>query len=147
LLEKVDRILLVAEAVLIALPISILALLTAVMYIRGPFLQPGLLTVNISFGLAILVSLLALFSGWRLFAIFLFRGVKAFLQQAWGWWAILIAGVFVLVSPLLIAKLLSNQPSYSVTTSGAEDFMVFVFALPILVPLCHLTLERLLRKP
>lgn len=141
MLEKGDRILLVTEAVLIALPISILALLTVALYVSGP-LRPRLLAANIGFGLTILLSLLALFSGWRLFVIFLFRGIARLRQQAWGWWAVLIAGVFVLVGSLIV-----NLLPYMATSSGIEHFAVFVLALPILAPLCHLALERLLRKP
>lgn len=149
MLEKCDRFLLIAEAILIALPITLMAFLWYYMYAHVLF-EPAMFAVHriadIALGMPALMSLLAIFSGWRLFVVFLLGGASRLRRQTWGWWAILAAGVLLLLGSLLSNALPSSPPG-SAAASFRNGFDLFLLAAPLLIPLCHLGLERLLRKP
>lgn len=148
MLEKWDRVLLIAEAILIALPITLMAFLWYYMYARvlfEPAISAAYRTADTALGLPALMSLLAILSGWRLFGVFLLGGASRLQRQPWGWWAILAAGVLLLLGSLL-SNALPSSPLGSAAALFRDNFNYFLLAAPLLIPLCHLGLERLSRK-
>jgi hypothetical protein len=143
--EKTSRFLLILEAIIIALPLSGLGVFASIFLIGDIFQFPRLFYV-VALGILALISLSALASGWRLFIIFLRKGRDELKSQHFGWWIVILAGVLVLVSSL-ISNLLPPSPEYSDWWMFRFSFDGFIYSAPLLIPFCHLALERFLRKP
>ena len=142
--EKTSRILLILEAVLIATPLTFLALVATYLHVSDLFKFPMLAYV-IALGLLTLLSLGAIASGWRLFAAFLLGGTSELKRQHPAWWVMILAGVLILFGSF-VSKLLPPSPEYSMWWSFRFDFDMFTLCAPILIPLCHLAAERVLRQ-
>ncbi len=141
--EKTSRSLFMIEAVLIALPLSGLGILESVSLIMDIFHYPELFYVW-ALGLLAFICLLSIGCGIRLFVVFIRRGISALREQHLGWWIIVFAGVLVLIGSLF-SNLLPPSIEYSEWWNFRFSFDLFIFGSPVLIPLCHLALERYYR--
>jgi hypothetical protein len=103
------------------------------------------LSYVIALGILALICLLSIISGGKLFIAFIRGGINDLKRHRFGWWAIIFAGVLVLIGSLF-SNLLPPSVEYSEWWSFRFTFNVFVFGSPALIPLCHLALERIFRK-
>ncbi len=142
--EKMSRLLLIIEAILIATPLSLLALADTFLLVSDAFEFPALSYV-VALSFLALFSLAAIASGWRLFATFLRGGTKELKHRNSAWWFVILTGVLILLSSI-ISKLLPPSPEYSAWSEFRFQFEAFALSTPILVPLCHLAAERFLRR-
>jgi hypothetical protein len=142
--EKTSRTILIIEAVLIVLPITVMALIESGILIMFMFQFFGLFYV-VALGILALISLAAIVSGWRLFIAFFRGGANNLQKQHFGWWLALLAGVLVLIGSL-VSNILPRSPAYSDMWMFRDDFNLFMFASPLLIPLIHLALEKFIRK-
>ena len=142
--EKISRYLFIAETILIALPLSSLGVLVSVSLILDMFEFPTLFNV-VALGILAFICLLAIGSGGKIFIIFIRRGINDLKKQHFAWWLVIFAGVLVLIGSL-ISNLLPPSREYTMLSDFRFSFNLFVFGAPVLIPLCHLVLERVFRK-
>ena len=135
--KKTSRLLLILEAIIIATPLTGLAILASILLTTSSY--------DLVLGILAIISLFAIGSGWRLFIIFFRRGVNELKSQHFGWWVIIFVGVLVAIGSL-ISNLLPPSPEYSRWWMFRLSFDGFVYGLPMFIPFCHLALESLLRK-
>jgi hypothetical protein len=142
--QKIGRILLIVEAVVIALPISALAVIATVVFVND---IRRLIGFSLHDTLAVLsvLCLAAVCSGWRLFIAYFRGGLSSLRKQHLGWWAMIVVGLLILLAAL-VSRQLPPSPEYSEWWYFRIDFNVFVLAIPILIPLGHLAFERFIRK-
>ena len=138
------RVLLILEAVLIATPISGLAILESGLLLDEAIRFPRL-WYTLALGVLALISLSSIVSGWRLFIVFLRGGQNKLQSQHFGWWSVILVGVLVLVGSL-ISNLLPPSPEYSYWAAFRFSYNGFVLGSPLLIPFCHLAIERFLRR-
>ena len=145
--EKTSRSLFIVETVLIALPLSCLGVFESVSLIINAidaFMYPQLFYV-VALGMLAFICLLSIGSGGKLFIVFIHGGINDLRKQHFGWWLIVFAGVLVLVGSL-VSNLLPPSREYTAWWDFRFSFNVFVFGSPVLIPFCHLVLERTFRK-
>jgi hypothetical protein len=142
--ERISRSIFIVESILIALPLSGLGVLVSVSHILDVFKYPTLFYV-IALGILAFICLLSIGSGGRLFVVFIRGGINDLRKQHFGWWGIIFAGVLVLIGSL-VSNLRPPSPEYTVWSDFRFSFDIFVFGSPVLIPLCHLALERIFRK-
>ena len=142
--EKISRSLFIVETILIALPLSSLGVLVSVSHILDVFEYPKLFYI-VALGILAFICLLSIGSGGRLFIVFIRGGINDLRKQHFGWWVIIFAGVLVLIGSLF-SNLLPPSIEYTDWWSFRFNFDVFIFGSPVLIPLCHLVLERVFRK-
>ena len=141
---KISRNLLIAEAIIIALPVSIFATIATVFFVNSTRRVIGF-TLHDWLAVFSVLCLSAIFSGWRLFVAYLRGGLPTLRKQNLGWWAMIIAGTLILIASL-ISRLLPPSPEYSTWDYFRSDLNLFALALPILIPIGHLAFERFIRK-
>ncbi len=142
--HKLSRNLLVVEAVVIALPISILAIIATFIFVNDTRRAVGF-NPHDWLGVLSIFCFFAIFSGWRLFIAYLRGGVETLQKQSFGWWAVIIVGVLILTASI-ISRLLPPSPEYSIGWYFRSDLNLFALASPILIPIVHLVYERFIRK-
>jgi hypothetical protein len=142
--EKISRYLFIAESVFIALPLSCLGIFESVSLMIRMFKYPTLFYV-VALGILAFICLLSIGSGGKLFIVYIRGGINELRKQHFGWWVIIFAGVLVLIGSLF-SNLLPPSIEYSDWWSFRFSFNVFIFGSPVLIPLCHLILERIFRK-
>ncbi len=142
--QRASRNLLIAEAVVIALPISIFATIATVLFVISTRRATGFVLHDWLAVLAIL-CLAAIFSGWYLFMAFFRGGVSELQQKNVGWWVMIVVGIFILIASV-ISRLLPPSPEYSTWEYFRSDLHMFTLALPILIPIGHLAYERFVRN-
>ena len=142
--ERISRSLFIVETILIALPLSGLGVFVSVSHILDMFEYPTLFYV-VALGILAFICLLSIGSGGKLFIVFIRGGINDLRKQHFGWWIIIFAGVLVLIGSL-ISILLPPSVEYSDWWSFRFSFNVFIFGSPVLIPLCHLVIERIFRK-
>jgi hypothetical protein len=141
--EKTSRIILIIEAVLIVLPITGLAVFEAWLTLeptahwRIDYIYSKIL---------VLLCLVLIAAGWRLFSAFLRGGANNLQKIHSGWWLMLLIGVLIFVGTLISISL-----PRTAGPSAIEEIQfilrTFIFASPLLIPLIHLALEKFTRKP
>jgi hypothetical protein len=142
--EKISRIILTIEAILIVLPITGLAIFATYALIVNLF--PPSLPI-IFFVILALINLAAILSGWRLFIAFLRGGASNLQKHHSIWWLMILAGLLILIVSLLVVIILpSLGHTYKIRTASFILFG-FLYASPLLIPLIHLALEKFVRKP
>jgi hypothetical protein len=145
--EKTSRIILIIEAVLIVLPITILAILLSIIVLLQNGIYSAHSIFSTSFALPfILISLAAILSGWRLFIAFLRGGASNLQEKHIFWWWVLMEGVLVIIASWTFF-LLPAPSKHSIIWYIRIDFSKFILASPLLIPLTHLALEKFVRKP
>jgi hypothetical protein len=142
---KTSRTLLILEAILIGAPVTLFALIYSCSSISSLLKFPNLPYV-VALAILALFSLLAISSGWRLFAAFLQGGTEKLQRQHTVWWVMIGIGIVLLFGSIL-SRLFPPSPEYSFWWSFRLDFEIFALCTPVLIPLCHLTAERVLRRP
>ena len=154
--EKTSRIILSIEAILIVLPITVLALLESWWAIIGPNPQwhpPNIYAKILMWKsyyplskILILICLASLTSGWQLFFAFLRGGSNSLKKMHFGWWLLLLIGVLIFVGTLISISLPRTAGPSPI--EEIQFFLgTFIFASPLLIPLIHLALEKFVRKP
>lgn len=141
--EKLSRIILSVEAVLIVLPFIWVAGIKTLLII---FTVSDLLNVAKEFSITILIILMILASWWRLFIAFIRGGSSNLHKQHLGWWLALLAGAVILIG-CLISNFLPRSPAYSRMDAFRFELESFWGAKRLLIPTIHLALEKFLRKP
>lgn len=134
--ERISRIVLAVEAIVICLPLTILFLvwgLPSLAYFAARPSRPEAIGELVA-GFAVLAALLC---GWRLVAAFVLRGRGVLRRLSVSWW----------VLPLLAALLGVGITIYNLTALVIEPSWINLFGwgLPLVVPLMHLCLERRVR--
>ncbi len=142
--EQMSKNLLIVEAILIVAPLTFLASLETYLQVSSLIEFPSLFYV-VALGLLASLNLMAIISVWRLFVAFFHGGRSELKNQHPVWWVIIFIGVIILLGAI-ISNLLPPSPEYSDWWSFREDFNLFAFSAPILIPMCHLAAERVLRR-
>lgn len=142
--EKTSRLLLILEAIFIAFPFSAISTFVSFTYVLNMFKYQHFSVMAL--GIFALISLVAIGSGWWLFIIYLRKGISGLKSQHFSCWVVIFLGVLILIGSF-VSRLLPPSPEYSRMWDFRLDFDLFISALPLLVPLGHLALERLFRKP
>ncbi len=142
--QKVSRNLLIAEAIIIALPISIFAIIATVFFVNSTRRVIGF-ALHEWLAVFSVLCLSAIFSGWRLFVAYLYGGLPTLRSQNFGWWAMIVVGILILIASL-ISRFLPPSPEYSAWDYFRSDLNLFTLALPILVPIGHIAYEQFIRK-
>ena len=142
--EKISRLLLILEVVFIALPLSCLATVASLLAIWDMSKYLTLYSV-VMYGSVFLISLLAIMSGWLLTFAYLRGGVISLRRQHFGWWVLTLVGVAILVGSFI-----SYEQPYPIELSVSfffrGTFDSFRYGILLLIPLCHLALEKFLRQ-
>ena len=151
--EKISRSIFIVETILIALPLSCLGVFESVYLIINAinaFKYPDFFNpfnfYHILLGILAFICLLSIGSGGKLFIVFIRRGINELRNQNFSWWIIIFTGVLVLIGSMVSNFLLPPSVEYSAWWSFRESFFIFMFGSPVLIPLCHLALERIFRK-
>ena len=142
--EKTSRILLILEAILIAGPLTILALIYTFLKLSS-FIEFPTLPYVVALAVLALFSVAVFLSGWRLFVAFLHGGSMELKQQHPTWWILNGIGIVILFGSIL-SRLLPPSPEYSMWWSFRLDYEIFALCIPLLIPFSHLAAERFLRK-
>ena len=142
---KTSRNFLILEAILIVTPVTLFALIYSYSRFSSLFKFPNLPYV-VPLAILAFFSLMAVGSGWRLFAAFLQGGAEQLRHQHTIWWAMIGIGIVILFGSV-ISRLLPPSPEYSFWGSFRFDFEFFALCTPVLIPLCHLAAERAFRRP
>ena len=142
--NKTSRTLLIVEAIIIALPVSLLATLVTGFYVNQARRLIGFDYVDAQ-AIFSLLSLAAICSGWRLFGAYFRGGADNLRRQHTAWWAVTGLGVLILLAAW-ISRVIPPTPAYSFWSSFQLSFEGFVYASPILIPLVHLAFERFVTR-
>lgn len=140
---KTSRILLILEALLIAMPVTGMAILTSASALSNAIQYPHMPNF-IAEGCLSLFSVIAIGSGWRLFIIYLRGGASMLQRQNNYWWVVTCGGALILAASL-ISNLLPPSPEYSAWWMFRLNFGMYIAGAPLFIPLCHLAAERFLR--
>ena len=141
--EKTSRFILILEAALIGFPLSGLAVWgSIILIIEAIKFRYG---VSIAIGVLAFLGLLAIGSAWRLFIIYLSKGIKELKSQSFGWWALILTGVLILIASF-ISNVLPPSPEYSRMWNFRAIFDAAIFGSPMLIPIIHLAIERYFRN-
>jgi hypothetical protein len=134
---SISRKLLVAEAILFALPLTaLLALFAPTISIprKGefwPFGAADLITV---------VAIVAVTAGWVLIVKAIRGGGESLRQSHRAWWYAASAGV-VLVAGAIVSMLLPASPEYSPAAMFRDHLQQCLLGLPLVIILAHLWVE------
>ena len=139
--EKVWRVVFLAELMLLAMPLSaLLAAWGLAVIVPAAFTNPS--AVSVAMGSFTLVALVALTAGWVLAFRFLYGGVHYLAASSLVLWFAASAGALIVLAALVSTY--SPQPEpYTSWWAFRQDFSLFLFGAPALVPLAHLVTERL----
>lgn len=140
--REISRRLLIAEALLLVLPISALLVL-------------GLTAMSISTGdawpwraidLVTVLAAIATFAGWWLIVKAVRGGAEALRAAHLGWWLVASIGV-LLVLAAGVSMLLPASPEYTPTAHFREHLERCMLGVPLVVVLGHLCAEARFRRP
>jgi hypothetical protein len=140
---EASRKLLIVEAFVIVLPISLLALLVTGFWINQTRRLIGFDVAEVQAVLA-LFSIAALCSGWQLFFAFTRDGTGGLQRKHLAWWAIITGGVLILLAST-VYRSLQHAEGASHWWYWLQGLSGFNYGLPVLIPLAHLTYERFFR--
>ena len=142
---KLSRILLIVEAFVFGLPASVLILAYTNFFIHenSDYLRFSHQVDTIA--VLLILYLLAIGSGWRLFIAYLRGGAANLYRLHWIWWAAVILGAIILLASLLsiILPVLPESRGWLFQ----YNFQPFAVTFPWNILLIHLTIERFWRKP
>ena len=131
--EKISRVLLTIEALILCLPLSILfiiKIIPATIYFLGDEIyEPAYITITVN-----VLILIGIISAWRLIFSFILRGHIALMNTPVIWW--LISSVIVIFS--VFAWLYANTAE----SYGPSSLLGFGWGIFFLPPYLHLLLER-----
>jgi magnesium-transporting ATPase (P-type) len=134
--EKLSRILLSIEALVLCLPISVLFFIgiPATIYSLGDELfEPFYVTVG-----ANIFILMGIVAAWRLMISFVIFGNKSLMNTPKVWW--------VISCVIAILAVLASLYTHLVESFGPSSFLSFGWGVFFLPPLGHLLLERRRKK-
>lgn len=141
--DRISRIVLRIETIVIALPLSILLFIAAsyeLYWTFRYFLWPNVL--NAIFGI---LASVATISGYVLINRFLKFGATGLQTIKRNWWIFAFFGVVLSIASG-ISLMLPPSAEYSIIKMFRDDFERFVLGVPLWIPLTHLVLERNFRK-
>lgn len=133
--EVVSRIIAGVEALLIAVPTTLLALFGLVAF--PALLLESRLPVPSTIGLiAVTCSIAGLVAGWNLLARFISGGRQRLRAAPKIFWVLSMAGATLALIGLTTWLLPRRMPNFLV-----ENFILYAYGVPTLIPLAHLYFE------
>ncbi len=140
-----SRVLAALEAVFIALPVTFLFLV----FSPGVFLEPAVRLGDAShqlLGVLAVVAYAGLLAGWVLLVAFVAGGTASLRRCHAAWWWIARVGAVVIVLGDAAFLFLDVPWDFKAWWWPGDDFKLFSFGSPLLLPLLHLELEHGLRR-
>jgi len=141
--EKISRGIFIGELLIIALPLSLLLLIATIFQVINTI--EFLWWYNILNSLFAMVGCVAVSTGLLISRTFVKQGSLELHNLKPILWVFSFLGVALSLAAS-ISKLLPPSPEYSTEEMFRNDFELFRLGLPMLIPLIHLILERLIRK-
>ena len=146
--ERISQRILIGELVVIVLPLSLLLLIATIVQTSATikYFSLSLYSLYDFFNIIFaLIACISLISGYVISQRFLRQGKAGLDLIESKWWVIAILGAILAIASGIIS-LLPHPPQHTAIEVFREAFDLFRLGIPILIPLTHILLEKLLRK-
>jgi hypothetical protein len=140
-----SRIAAAAEGVLVALPVTLMFMVFSPSVLLEPALRSGDAGQAV-LGALTLVAYAGLLAGWVLLSSFVVGGIASLRRRHAAWWWTARVGAIVLLLGLAAFLAFDVPFDFRAWWWPGDDFKLFSFGGPLLLPHLHLELERRFRR-